>query len=103
MKTVFGKTQNKPISRIKQDLRRYGEINITKTDIVDLTRFFKLIRKYSTLGITKSVLIDFNDAYLALINIHMTSTGSTTRRTMQDITTTYRDMLGKILITYMKY
>ena len=103
MKSVFGKSFGNPISRIKQDLRRYGEINVTKTDLVDLTRFFILIRKYSTLGITTKVLIDFNDAYLALINIHMTSTGSTTRRNMQRISTTYRDMLGKILFEIAEF
>ena len=103
MKSVFDSNVNKPISRIKQDLRRYGELNVTENDITDLTKFFRLIRKYSTLELTKSVLIDFNDAYLALINIHMTSTGSTTRRSMQNISNTYANMLGKILFEIVQF
>lgn len=97
MKSVFDASLNKPISRIKQDLRRYGELNITQNDIVDLTDFFRLIRRYSTIGLTKPVLIQFNNAYIALLNIHMTSTGNTTRRSMQEISNRYRNMLGKIL------
>lgn len=103
LKSIFDKRKKKPVSRIKRDLGAYGQINVKKEDIVNLKEFFKLLRRYTTLGITPKVKEAFDEAFISLVNIHLVADEIEGRAQMKEISTTYRNMLGKILYEIAEY
>ena len=103
LKSIFDKRKKKPVSRIKRDLGAYGQINVKKEDIINLKEFFKLLRRYTTLGITPKVKEAFDEAFISLVNIHLVADEIEGRAQMKEISTTYRNMLGKILYEIAEY
>ena len=68
-----------------------------------MKEFFKLLRRYTTLGITPKVKEAFDEAFISLVNIHLVADEIEGRAQMREISTTYRNMLGKILYEIAEY
>ena len=68
-----------------------------------MKEFFKLLRRYTTLGITPKVKEAFDEAFISLVNIHLVADEIEGRAQMKEISTTYRNMLGKILYEIAEY
>ena len=100
MKSISQASRERPVSRIKEDLISFGEINMDKDMLSNLRKFFILIRRMSRLDISdESVLNIFEDAHTALVNMHMTASKTATGKSqIKEASLTYRNLLGRILI-----